>query len=312
MNAIKIEGLSMAFGQNVIFDNALIEVPHGKIVGLVGLNGSGKTTLLKIISGLLLPTSGVFSGICADGKSHRISVLSDSNRCLYLELTGRENIEYFSALKSPDGKPDRRKIDLLAELIGANDYLDRRTSTISKGMKQKLMIVIALLGSPELLILDEPINGLDFYSIQTLKQALFQLKDAKVTVLLTSHDRYFLDEICDEQLLISDKKIRPLQSSGEYNERMVRVFMQNKCPDSYDGINIKVEDAEKSIYSADVMLNNYTFWQKFGSDIETGNVKCEAIIDVQNLDFERTVNGEPKSSRGIKIVVERTERSGTK
>jgi ABC-2 type transport system ATP-binding protein len=309
--AVQVDNLSLAFKSNVVFKNASMSLPSGQIGGIVGSNGCGKTTLLKLIMGMILPRNGsirVFGeDVSLSAKSHRenISVLVDGNRCLYWEINGRENIEYFAILKSKNGIPDRENIVRLIKQFDVESFIDMPVSKISKGMKQKIMLIIALLSSPKLLILDEPINGLDYQSVQTLKEGLWQLRDNGLSILMTSHDRYFLDEMCDCQYLIRDREISARAETEYAGERKMRYYIQllESVVQKYIGMGAVVADARKSVYFIDATLNHSELFTSLGNDIEKGECIVVAIIEPGQLAVGADVPNEDAVKKGIQVKV---------
>lgn len=214
-NIVSIKELYKGFTKNVtIFENLNIEIPRNKIVGLIGPNGSGKTTFVKLLSGMILPDKGK---IFVDGfditkdfltVKRIVSIMPDTNRSLYWNLTGYENIEYFAILKGLYNKRERNEIiDKLVSELNIQSFVYKKVESYSKGMKQKLMFLIAILNNPKLLLLDEPLNGLDFENILLIKDTLLKLVKKGMSIIITSHDKYFLEEICDIKYLINDKKL---------------------------------------------------------------------------------------------------------
>lgn len=232
MEIITGEHIDKSFGGTLVFRDMAVTIQQGMVNGLVGKNGSGKTTFIRMLSGLVSPDAGslrIFD-LPMRGRHIRnikkdISVLGDLNRALYWNISGRENIRYLALIKN--GGTSRKVTNYAEELIGyfhMGEYIDRRVETYSKGMKQKLLLLVALVSKPRLLIMDEPMNGLDIKNALLLKSAVrYFVSEEAGTVLITSHDQSLLDEMCDRQLIISDYTIK--EYTREAESRKVSVYL---------------------------------------------------------------------------------------
>ena len=187
---IETTGLTKRFPGKLAVDKVDLHVKRGDIYGLIGKNGAGKTTAMKMILGISEPTAGsvkLFGSEDLGAARKRIGSLIEAPG-IYKNCSARENMRRFALLS---GGAD--KIDELLRFVGLTDVGDRKAGTFSLGMKQRLGIAIALLGDPELLILDEPINGLDPAGIKEIRDMILSLNREKgVTFLISSH---LLDEL---------------------------------------------------------------------------------------------------------------------
>lgn len=195
---IKVINLSKKFGDNQILDCITMRCGRGEIVGIIGRNGCGKTVLLKCICNLLRQDSGE---IYLDGESNidylkkqkKMGILIESPAFLD-QYTGIENlVMLYGILQSVS----REKIVSLMKHLGLDSSLKIPVSKYSLGMKQKLAIAQAIMEDQEILLLDEPTNGLDIESVHMLRNLLLELKKRGVTILLTSHSKEDIDELCD-------------------------------------------------------------------------------------------------------------------
>ena len=182
--AILAEGLSRRFGHRLVLREVSVEVSGGDFLMLVGHNGAGKTTLIRVLAGLLKPTKGKVSRSGATGMVAHNSMLYDA-------LTARENLEFYGRLY---GKNDPALIQGLLDKIGLAPHGDRRVATFSRGMVQRLSIARALLPDPEVLLLDEPLTGLDDAAAVIVREVLIDLKERKRAVVVATHQ---LAEVVD-------------------------------------------------------------------------------------------------------------------
>lgn len=186
---LKANGLTKKYGKQVALDSANMEVHRGDIYGLIGRNGAGKTTMMKIICGLTNPTSGEFeifgkSGTEVEKERSRIGCLIE-NPAFFGYMTAYENLRYYCYQK---GIVNLKQIDEVLELVGLTEARNKKFKAFSLGMKQRLGIAFALLDNPELVILDEPINGLDPIGISELREVFVRLaKEKGVTIVISSH-----------------------------------------------------------------------------------------------------------------------------
>lgn len=186
---VQTAGLTKQYGKTKALDDVGIEIPRGEIYGLVGQNGAGKTTLIRLLTGLARPTSGSLSLFGTSGSGlprqrSRIGALIEAP-ALSLDLSASQNLE---ALRMQRGLAGRHWVDQALELVGLQDAGGKRAKDFSLGMRQRLGLAVALLGNPELLILDEPVNGLDPMWMTRIREELVRLTHEEgVTVLISSH-----------------------------------------------------------------------------------------------------------------------------
>lgn len=187
---IETNGIVKRYGAKLAVNNVSIHVERGDIYGLIGKNGAGKTTLMKMLLGLTFPTSGsmrLFGSEDLNTARARIGSLIEAPG-LYTGESAYENMKRFGILFGATEDDIRR----LLALVGLSDVGGKKVGSFSLGMKQRLGIAIALLADPELLVLDEPINGLDPAGIKDVRDIILELSKKGVTVLISSH---LLDEL---------------------------------------------------------------------------------------------------------------------
>ena len=193
---IQARGLARRFGYKRALDPVDFELPRGGFLVVTGPNGSGKTTLLRLCAGLLVPTAGELR---VDAERGRIGYLAHEP-LVYRELTAIENLDLYGRLYRV---PERReRIGMLLERFGLWEARNERTSDYSRGMLQRLALCRALLHEPELLILDEPANGLDEQGAALLERELDELRRER-TLLVASHAPDRLDRFASGRLALA-------------------------------------------------------------------------------------------------------------
>ena len=187
---IEIEKLSKSFGEQKVLDKIDFKLESGEIVGLIGPSGSGKSTLIKTMLGMEKADDG--EALVLDYKMPKREILSNigymaQSDALYEMLTGYENLEFFGKMKGVLSDKLKKEIEYIAEVVDLTDDLKKLVSKYSGGMKRRLSLAIALIGSPELLILDEPTVGIDPSLRKNIWKELFKQRDNGVGILVTTH-----------------------------------------------------------------------------------------------------------------------------
>jgi ABC-2 type transport system ATP-binding protein len=200
--ALSVKGLTKRYGDRAAVDRLDIELPSGVVAGFVGPNGSGKTTTMAMLLGLVRPTAGTGTvlGSPIDNPAAylpRVGAMIESP-AFYPSLSGAENLRMFATV----GQHDTATIPSLLDDVGLDGRGNDRYRNYSLGMKQRLGIAAALLGDPELLILDEPANGLDPQGVREMRTLIGGLAGTGRTVLVSSHDLSELEQVCDWLVLI--------------------------------------------------------------------------------------------------------------
>jgi ABC-2 type transport system ATP-binding protein len=190
-----------------------LAVERGAIFGLLGPNGAGKTTLTKILSTLLLPTSGVAKVLGHDVTREtewlrpRMGLVLGGERGLYNRISARENLRYFADLYGVPIADREARIREVLERVGLTEAADRRTEEYSRGMKQKLHLARGILHRPEILFLDEPTIGLDPKSARETRKLIRSLVSDGVTIFLTTHYMFEAEELCPKLAVMSKGRI---------------------------------------------------------------------------------------------------------
>jgi ABC-2 type transport system ATP-binding protein len=234
-NAIVVDGLSRVFKSNlgvfrrtkkeiVAVDEISFDIRSGELFGLLGPNGAGKTTTVKMLTTLLLPTSGSASVLGYDIVNNpdpvrgRIGFIFGGERGLYWRLSGYDNLRYFASLYHVDLEKSRKRIPYLLDLVGLKDRANEKVEAYSRGMKQRLHIARTLLHEPEVLFLDEPTIGLDPIGARELRDVIRNLQAEQKTILLTTHYMFEADALCDRIAVINHGRIIALDTPHELKE----------------------------------------------------------------------------------------------
>ena len=233
----------------VALQGVSMEIMEGEIHGLLGPNGAGKTTLVKVLSTVLLPTSGTASILGHDVVRETskvrplIGIVLGGDRGLYWRLTGRQNLEYWAALyKVPRNRAKRRAAELLEQvgLMGRADYL---VETYSRGMKQRLHLARGLVADARVLFLDEPTAGMDPIASREFQHLVKELRSEGRTILLTTHDMAEAEAVCDRLTLIDRGRVlavetpRSLSALVAQYERIDFTGGPEQLPDTVRGIS---------------------------------------------------------------------------
>ncbi len=201
---LRMRNLSKQYGKRLAVDNLNLEVRRGEIFGFLGPNGAGKTTTIRMALGLIAPTSGSVEILGQDVVTHRAEVLPRvgalvETPALYLYMSGRNNLR---AVASVLGGIPKARIDAVLELVGLGVRQKDRVRTYSLGMKQRLGVAMALLQDPDVLILDEPANGLDPAGIVEIRDLMHCLSAEGKTVFISSHLLPEVQQICTRVAII--------------------------------------------------------------------------------------------------------------
>ena len=228
--AVETEGLTKRFGQNTVVDSVDLKVPKGCAFGYLGPNGAGKTTLIRLLLGLLSADSGKMALLGLPVPDERATALSrvgaivDEPR-FFGHLTGKQNLRVIASAREPEAMS---RIGPALERVGLTEKSSERVSRYSMGMRQRLGVAACLLGDPELLVLDEPMNGLDPAGMREMRELILGFVREGRTVVLSSH---LLDEVqrtCDAVAIVDKGRI-VRQGTIEELLRSTTVGLQIEC-----------------------------------------------------------------------------------
>jgi len=212
VEAIKIRNLSKRYGKKVALNDLSLTVPKGAIFGYLGPNGAGKTTTMNIITSLISPTKGSVLVLGQDIRSHgrkikeKIGYIPEE-LVLYEKLSAREELDFVGKLFNIERSIRKKRIDDLLDLFDLLDVADKWLESYSRGMQQKVAIAQGLIHDPQVLLLDEPLTGLDPASARLVKDILKNLAKKDITIFLSTHQLHLVEELCTTMAIIHQGKL---------------------------------------------------------------------------------------------------------
>ena len=236
MAVIQTTGLSKRYHNKWAVDHLDLQVEQGDIYGFIGQNGAGKSTTLKLLCGLVRPTQGeallFYRPISDPVTRRRVGALIEQPG-LYPDLSGRENLRLYAVLLGLDNPP--QQVDEILNIVGLSPKEKKPVKHYSMGMKQRLGVGMALLGGPDLLLLDEPINGLDPEGIREMRELLVRLnRERGLTLLVSSHILGELSKIATRYGIIQE---------GRMVEQLTAAELEQKCADY---LHLRTDQPEKA------------------------------------------------------------------
>ena len=275
-SVITMRGLCKSYKKQEVLHDFSLTVECGHICGLIGPNGAGKTTIMKMLAGLFFPTKGEIelfgSRDNLNDSRARMSFMIEPP-IISSSMTARENLEY---IRYPRGYPDEKRIDEILELVGLANTGKKRAAKFSLGMKQRLGIGMALLPKPDIMVLDEPVNGLDPEGIVEVRQLIKRMQEEwGVTVLISSHLLSELSELCTDFSIISH---------GNLIENLSREELLVKCRNH---IALRTDNINKTAAVLEDKLSIHDYKVIHGEEIQI----FEHLSDVHRISKMLTDNG---------------------
>ena len=262
---LKTYNITKKYGEQLAVDNVNMTIKKGDIYGFIGQNGAGKTTLIRLITGLIHKSGGEIEllGANEENELNKARTMVGSlieSPSLYTNMTARENLEVSRLVRNI---PGNKCIDEVLELVGLKDVEKKKVKNFSLGMRQRLGIANALMGTPKLLILDEPINGLDPMGIVEIRELLKKInKEKDMTILISSHILSELSELATTYGIISN---------GKLIEEITAKQLSEKCRQYID---LKVDDTARAVIllERELGISDYEV-------LEDSNIKVFSNLD---------------------------------
>lgn len=205
---LKIDKLSKTYGEFRALNEVSFKVEKGQIAGILGRNGAGKTTTIKSIMGIIEPEEGTITFENEDIRKAKTTIgYLPEERGLYVNAKVKDQLIYFAQLNGMDRKEALEAIQSRLEEFEISSYLNSKVKTLSKGNKQKIQLISAILHKPQIVILDEPFSGLDPVNIELFKRTVLKLKEEGATILFSSHRMEDVEELCDRIVMLKKGRI---------------------------------------------------------------------------------------------------------
>ena len=225
-----IDHVTKSFGDFTAVNDLSLQVKPGRVFGLIGPNGAGKTTTIRMIVNITVPDSGrieLLGQPMTTALQDRIGYLPEE-RGLYKRMKVGEQLRFFAELKNLNGKEADARIDKWLVKLQLQDWKEKRTKDLSKGMQQKVQFITSVIHDPDLLILDEPFSGLDPVNVDIMKDTILELRGANKTIILSTHQMEIAEKLCDDVCMIDrsrkvlDGRMREIRRSFALNAVSVR------------------------------------------------------------------------------------------
>ncbi|MPZ72518.1 MAG: ATP-binding cassette domain-containing protein [Nitriliruptorales bacterium] len=263
--ALRAEAIGYSYGDRVAAEDVTFDIASGEILGFLGPNGAGKSTTMKMLTGQLVPRTGVIDILGMRMPKQREEIQARIGVCfeeknLYPSLTARENLKFFAQLFGVEGFG----ADALLERVGLKGRGGERVSGFSKGMQQRLMVGRALVNRPDVLFLDEPTDGLDPVSARAVRAIIKEEAERGAAVLLTTHDMHEADALSDRVAFINDGRILALDSPESlklrHGRRAVKLRFRNGDAVEEEVVALDAAAGEqlRSLVSRDGLLTIHT------------------------------------------------------
>jgi len=311
---VETKNLTKKYGSFVAVDSLNLSVKQGEVFGLLGPNGAGKTTTILMLLGLTEPTSGQVKVLGFDPARQPLSVKSRAGYIpdqvgFYDELTARENLVYIARLNGLSRQESKKRIDKALEKVGLADVAEHNVKTFSRGMRQRLGVADVLIKNPQLIIMDEPTQGLDPELAREFLALIRELADAGITILLSSHLLYQVQEVCDrvglfhQGHMVLNGTVTDLAQKvlgGGYHVRLRANGSKNNYTETLRKlsgvveVNFKAPDIYTLVATKDLRSDAASTVVNAGGKLTSLDIEDLSLDDIYNSYFEEVNHGPRK------------------
>lgn len=276
---IELKNVTKKYGNFKAVDNISFKIEKGEVVGFLGQNGAGKTTTMKMITGLIEPTNGeiFIEGEKISRKSRKCIGYMPENTPLYQELTVKEFIDYMAELKALKRQERKQQVQKLITDLGLADVENKLIRNISRGYKQRVSLSGALIGNPDILILDEPTVGLDPKQVIEIRNLIKSLRKNH-TVFISSHILSEISQMCQKVIIINKGKVVAIDTPNNLENKIAR-----------NSIVINIEDSNENIEKIKEKIPEIIeikFINKLEKDIKQYEIFVKENADIRKKLFE--------------------------
>ncbi|RLC23763.1 MAG: ABC transporter ATP-binding protein [Deltaproteobacteria bacterium] len=291
---IQAKGLSRKFGNLVAVDHVTFEIFQGEIFGFLGSNGAGKTTTVRMLTGVIDPTDGTAAIQGHDirkasllSRTHIAVVPEEAN--VYLDLTIWQNLMLMAELHGIARHQRTKKATHLLDTFGLSDKIKQKARTLSKGLRQRLMLCAALVTGPEILFLDEPTSGLDVQSARLIRKTVRDMNQNGLTVFLTTHNMTEASEMCSRVAIIDKGRIVAIDSPEKLRSTIsARQYVEVSFADAKPEINEL--SSLSGVSQVDVDHRMFRLYTNFPGQVITEVVR---LVDQKGLEITDLSNCKP-------------------
>lgn len=288
---IQINGLSKKYGEIFALNNVTFRIPAGSVFGLLGPNGAGKTTFIRILMKIVHADSGeiVINGKLLSQKDVKRMGYLPEERGLYKKMKVGEQALYLASLKGLSQKEAKEELKKWFSLFKIEDWWNKQTDTLSKGMQQKIQFISAVVHNPKILILDEPFSGLDPINSEIIGNEILNLNKKGTTILFSSHNMNSVEKYCSNIALINkgsiilEGEIAEIKAKNKTNRYRLEF---KSYPDLIDGYASK---SDMKILSKSKTANNYAYEIQFDDENRALKMIQDYVIPCNICSFSEVI-----------------------
>lgn len=284
---ITIKCLNKRYGALRALDNVNLTIPKGSMFGLLGPNGAGKTSLLRILTKIIIPDTGeiLINGDSINNSNVKKIGYLPEERGLYKRMMVGEQALYLASLKGLSNEYAKNELKEWFSKLNIDDWWNKRTDTLSKGMQQKIQFIIAVLHKPEILILDEPFSGLDPINAEIIGNEIIELNKGGTTIILSTHNMNSVEQFCNDIVLLNKGQII---LSGQIND-IKQAYKTSIYEFKFKKDSLLMEEKIKNIGGKIVSMTHkndiYSFNAQFKSEDDAMNILVNNISICQIISY---------------------------